>query len=1035
MRIKLLVSTVMLMLCTLSFRSYAGASGGTATSNLKLSYLFQQDTTKKDTTKKAVPATTPQPVAAPAPQDTTKGKVITGIVVDEKSLPLPGVGIKTASNKTTVTDGTGKFAIATTSPSELISFTYVGYAPLSRAAGAGTAPLSIRLAPAEGETLQDVQIVAIGYGNLKQKEVTSAVTHIDTAQFRQGGARNALDLIQGKVAGLNITRSSGSNPNSGPSVQLRGVVSVTGSASPLFVIDGIPGGNPDLLQQDDILSVDVLKDGSGAAIYGTSANAGVILITTKKGKPGAPEFNYSAYLRTESIQNRLDFLTADEFREKINSGALDQIDYGGSEDLYGKLINKGNLSQNHNLSLSGGTDKTSYRASLNYRDLEGIALENDRKEYTVRLNVNQKGLNDKLNVQMNLASNFNNANLLGGGGWEEELTKNPTKLIFNPDGSYYSDTQSTNQYARLFQETSYRKQQTSSADAKADLDIITGLKASVFGSVQRNSYIDGGYAQLNSENSIENSDYPRGGYAFKSTFLSQSFALEPTLTYTKTIADNHSFTAVGGYSYRYYIEEGQDASNRGFLNDQFNEDNLSQGQALADGKASIGSFKNDNTLIAFFGRVNYAFAGKYLAQFILRREGSSKFGENNKWGSFPAASIGWNISQEKFMENVKFVNYLKLRAGFGVTGNSGFQNNASRVTLSTGGKYLYPDGTYRETYGPSRNANPFLKWESKREVNIGADFTLFNSKLTGALDVFNRTTKDLLDTYATPQPPYVQESVFANVGTISSKGIELALSYNAIKTDNFTFSMDFTGSTISNKLNSYSNDIFTVEYKTFGGIGGAGDLGDAITTYEGEKLGVFWGKRFAGFDDAGKWLFFNRNGEKVRNDQINNSKDRSVTDLAPIGNAIPKYYASYTANFTYKNFDFRVFLRGKFDYDILNTTALSYGNPSIAGINYLQDAFTKYSQIKDTYMYSDYYLENGTNVKIDEVTLGYRFKLKSKQIRNIRVYATGQNLATLTGYSGNDPDFVQDTGLGPGIDSRGAYPSTRSFLFGINVGF
>jgi TonB-linked SusC/RagA family outer membrane protein len=1035
MRIKLLISTVVLLICTLSIRSYAGASRGDAFSNLKRSYIFQQDTTKKDTTKKVVPATAPQPVATPAPQDTTKGKVITGIVVDEKSLPLPGVGIKTASNKTAVTDGTGKFAIATTSPTELISFSYIGYAPVSRAAGTGAAPLSIRMAPAAGETLADVQIVAVGYGNLKQKEVTSAVTHVDTAQFRQSGARSALDLVQGKVAGLNITRSSGSNPNSSASVQLRGVVSVTGNASPLFVIDGIPGGNPDLLQQDDILSVDVLKDGSGAAIYGTSANAGVILITTKKGKPGAPEFNYSSYVRTEVIQNRLDFLSAGEFREKINSGELSQIDYGGNEDLYASLINKDNISMNHNLSLSGGSDKTNYRASINYRDLQGIALENDRKEYTVRLNVNQKGLDDKLNVQMNLASNFNNANLLGGGGWEEELAKNPTKLLFNPDGSYYNDTQSTNQYARLFQETSYRKQQTSSADIKADIDIITGLKGSVFGSVQRNSYIDGGYAQLNSERSIEDQVYPRGGYAFKNDYLSQNFAFEPTLTYNKTVGEQHSFTALAGYSYRYNIEEGANTSNRGFLNDQFNEDNLGQGIALADGRAGLSSFKNDNTLIAFFGRINYSFAGKYLAQFILRREGSSKFGDENKWGNFPAASVGWNISQEKFMENLKFVNYLKLRAGFGVTGNSGFANNASRVVLSTGGRYLYPDGSYRETYGPDRNANPQLKWESKQEINVGADFTLFNSKLTGALDLFKRTTKDLLDTYVTPQPPYVRESIYANVGTISSKGIELALSYKAITTTDFTFSMDFTGSTISNKLNSYSNDNFKVLYKTFGGIGGAGALGDAITTYEGGNLGEFWGKRFAGFDENGKWLFFNRNGDKVRNDQINNSKDRNITDLALIGNAIPKYYASYTANFTYKNFDFRVFLRGKFDYDILNTTALSYGNPSIAGVNYLQDAFTKYKDINDTYMYSDYYLENGTNVKIDEVTLGYRFNLKSKKVRNIRVYATGQNLATITGYSGNDPDFVQDTGLGPGIDGRGAYPSTRSFLFGVNVGF
>lgn len=1032
--------------------------------NYSLNY-FQQDTTKKDTSKKdtskkvpvAKPAdsvkapvnplggaspviATPPPTepAVPTATATPAGQAgqntITGVVLDEKNIGLPGVGIKVRGKAGgSVTQENGKFSIKVSAPTDVLEFSYIGYATRSLPAGNGSTPLSVKLVPSDSQKLDEV--VVVGYGTLKTKEVTSAVTHIDTAQFRQGGARNALDLIQGKVAGLNITRSSGSNPNSGPSVQLRGVVSVTGSASPLFVIDGIPGGNPDLLQQDDILSVDVLKDGSGAAIYGTSANAGVILITTKKGKPGAPTFNYSAYIRKEFIQNRLDFLTADEFRAKIASKQIDAIDRGGDNDLYNLLVNHGNLSQNHNLSLSGGTDKTSYRASINYRDLEGIAKENDRKEYTLRLNVNQKGLDDKLNIQMNLATNFNNANLLGGGGWEEEQAKNPTTLIFKPDGNYYFDNQSTNQYARLFQETNYRKQQTSSADLKADLDIIKGLKASVFGSVQRDSYLDGGYALIASENSVENSDYPNGGYGFKSNFLSQAFALEPTLSYNTVIAKRHSISAVAGYSYRYYIEEGQDANNRGFLNDQFNEDNLNQGQALADGKASLGSFKNDNTLIAFFGRVNYAFDGKYLAQFILRREGSSRFGDNNKWGSFPAVSVGWNVTEENFMKNIKWVNYLKLRVGYGVTGNSGFENNASRVVLGTGGKYLYPDGSYRETYGPTRNANPFLKWESKRETNIGADFTLFGSKLTGSLDLFDRTTKDLLDTYTTPQPPYVQSSIFANVGTISSKGIELALSYTAVKNKDFTFSMDFTGSTIKNKLDSYSNDIYTVKYKTFGGIGGAGDLGDAITTYEGEDLGVFWGKRFAGFNAQGKWLFFNRNGEAVTNDKINYSKDKDLTDLAPIGNAIPKYYASYTANFAYKNWDLRVFLRGKFDYQILNTTALTYGNPSIKGSNYLSEAFDKYSQINDTFMYSDYYLESGTNVKIDEVTLGYNFKLKTKLIRNLRVYATGQNLATITGYSGNDPDFIQDTGLGPGVDNRGAYPSTRSFLFGVNVGF
>ncbi|TDQ08815.1 SusC/RagA family TonB-linked outer membrane protein [Pedobacter metabolipauper] len=1015
MNTRVLLSTAILC-CMLCFRSYAHSF--TKTTSLNFNYLLQDSTVKQ-------PAT-------PAVQDSTKQKVITGIVVDEKSLPIPGVGIKTASNKTAVTDANGKFSIATTGPTELISFSYLGYNVQSRAAGSGNAPLSIRMVPSEGVELENV--VVVGYGTLKSKEVTSAVAHLDSAQFRQSGARSPLDLIQGKVAGLQITRGSGSNPNSGPSIQLRGVVSVKGSASPLYVIDGIPGGNPDLLQQDDIASIDVLKDGSGAAIYGTSANAGVILITTKKGKPGPPQFNYSSYIRTESVYNRPDFLNADEYRQKIASGELVREDFGSSTDFFDDLINKNNFSQNHNLSLSGGTDKSSYRGSINYRDLEGIALENGRKEYSLRLNINQRGLNDKVNFQMNLATNFNNANLLGGGGWESEATKNPTLSNFNPDGSYRFDTQSTNEYARLFQETNYRKQQTSSADAKVDIDLAKGFTGTIFGSVQRNSYIDGSYRMLASEDSQENSDYPNGGYASKGTALFQDFAVEPTLQYTTTIAEKHNITALAGYSYRYHIEEGQAASNRGFLNDQFNEDNLNDGLALSEGKADMSSFKNDNTLIAFFGRLNYSFNNKYLAQFILRREASSRFGENHKWGNFPAVSLGWNISSEDFMKDVTFINYLKLRGGYGVTGNSGFSNNASRLTLGRGGKYIYPDGTYRETYGPDRNPNPDLRWESKRELNIGLDFTMFNSRLTGALDVFKRTTKDLLDTYTTPQPPYIRAEIYTNVGQISSKGIELALSYQALKGKEFTWSMDVTASTLSNKLDSYSNSQFTREFIEFGDIGGAGALGSAIVTYEGGALGEFWGKRFAGFDAEGKWLFYNRNGEAVSNAQINPSRNRNTTDLVPIGNGIPKYYASWTNSFSYKNFDLRIFLRGKFGYDILNTSAIAYGNKTWTG-NLLKSAFTKYSAINDTYMYSDYYLESGSHLKIDEVTLGYSFKLKTQFVRNLRAYVSGQNLATISGYSGNDPDFIQDTGLGPGIDGRGPYPTTRSFVFGVNVGF
>jgi TonB-linked SusC/RagA family outer membrane protein len=979
----------------------------------------------------------------------TTGIPIKGVVKDEKGLPLPGVSVKIKGVATGVsTDTNGAYFTNVPATTTILVFTFVGYSPKEVTVGSET-NIPVQLAPA-ATTLKNVEVVAIGYGNISAKEVTSAVAHVGVEDFRQSGARNPLDLVQGKVAGLQISRPGGSNPNANVSVQLRGAVTTQGSGAPLYVIDGIPGGNPNLLQQDDIASVDVLKDGSGAAIYGTSANAGVIIITTKKGKSGPARFDYSTYVRKEFLQNRPDFMTATQYKQRIASGELKQTDFGHETDFFDKLINHDNFSHNHNLALSGGTDQTSYRASVNYRNLEGIALQNNLEEYSMRFNVNQKGLDNRLNVQFNLATNVRKANLNGGGGdyeegeaggWESESTKNPTLSNFNDDGTYRFDLTSTNELARLAQETNYRKQQTTSADAKVDMEFIPGLKGSLFGSVTRDSYNDGKYRLKASEESMENSAFPGGGYAFKGDYLSQKYAFEPTLSYAKVI-DKSSFTVLGGYSYRYDIEEGSTAANRGFLNDLFHEDNLNDGSALGLGKAEMSSFKNDNTLIAFFGRANYAFDNKYLVQAIFRREGSSKFGTNNKWGNFPAISAGWNVTEEDFMKDIKAVSYLKLRVGYGVTGNSPTSNNVSSVLLEGGGKYLFPDGNYFQTYGPNRNNNPDLKWETKRELNIGVDYRLFDNKLSGSIDVFKRTTKDLLDTYASPQPGYVRENIFTNVGTISSKGIELALGYEAVKTNNFSWNIDVTASTTKNIIDSYSNDLYKVNYITTGGIGGAGDLGNAFVTFEGSEIGLFYGKKFAGFTPEGKWLFYNRNGEKVLNDQINNSlNDKENTDLQVLGNAVPKYYASWTNNFTYKNWDLRIFMRGKFGFDVLNTTALSYGNKTWSG-NLLNDTFTKYKDINDTYMYSDYYLESGSFVKIDEVTLGYNFKLKSKAVRNLRIYATGQNLLTVTGYSGNDPDFILDNGIGNavdgktlGLDTRGPYPSTRSFLFGVNVGF
>ena len=964
----------------------------------------------------------------------SQSRTISGKVLDASGhSPLPGVTVQVkGATIGTQTKVDGSYSLNVPSGTITLVFTFVGYKTEEFPLGASNT-VNISLA-ADVTSLKDV--VVVGYGTQKKQEVTSAITSIEPTDFRQSGARNALDLVQGKVAGLQITRTGGSNPNTSPAIQLRGVTSLTGSMSPLIVVDGIPGGNLDLLQQDDIASISVLKDGSAAAIYGTQANGGVIIVTTKKGVKGPARVTYNNYFRKEFKSRIPKFLTADEYAAKIADGEINAIDKGYRTDFVDLLVNHDNLTQNHNLAFSGGGEQSNYRASVYYLNQEGILKENERQQYGGRLSITSKGLNDRLTSQFNLATNFNKSNLLtDGGNLQGYYTFNPTYSPYNPDGSWYFEQTSTNELARLHQQTDIRQQQTTSGDAKVSLDIVKGLKASIFGSVTRDSYSEGGYADLLSELSVEN--YDSSGYAWQSSFLNLKYAIEPTLEYNITVNKDHNFTAIGGYSYRYEVEQYFDASNYGFVNDIFEENNLGAGNQLLTGKASMSSYKNDNKLIAFFGRVNYNYKDKYMASVILRHEGSSRFGANNKWGNFPALSLGWNMRDEPFMQGATFLDDLKLRAGYGVTGNSGINNYSSLVTLGTGGNYLNPDGVWRQTYGPNKNPNPDLKWERKSEYNVGVDFSFFKGRLSGAIDVYKRITKDLLENVTTQLPPFVTSSIYANVGQVSSKGVEITLSGVPVRTKDFSWTVDLAFSNSKNILDRYSNELYTIKYQSYADIGGYGALGNAIRTYEGDRIGNFYGKRFAGLTDSGDWLFYKADGTKASADQLDSEKDFAV-----IGNAVPKVYLGITNTFKYKNFDLRAFLRGKFGYNILNTMEMFYGSKASLPSNVLKTAFTKNGKITGGYQYSDYYIEKGNFMKLDELTLGYTVPFKSKKtIQSLRLYLTASNLFIITKYTGNDPDYVRDTGLTPGVDalnasdSRTPYMGTRGFMFGLNVGF
>lgn len=957
---------------------------------------------------------------------------VSGTVVDQNGNPLLGVTVKIKGTSSgTVTDSEGRFSLTGIPEKAVLEVSYVGYdtkeVPIN-----GQTDIKITL-NASSTGLNEV--VVVGYGTQKKKAITSAITNVDAKDFNKGGETSPMNLIQGKVAGLTITNTERGNPNAAASIQLRGITSIDGDLAPLIVVDGIPGGNLDLLQQDDIASISVLKDGSAAAIYGTRANGGVIIVTTKKGKSGPPQFEYSTYFQHDAVAKRPDFLSASQYRALIKKGIVtENNDYGATTDLYDSLLNHNNLSQYHYFSASGGSEYTNYRASIYYNDAEGIAKQNSRQEFGGRININQTGLNGKLKMDMNLASDINNANLLGGsdGDFEQAVQWNPTAPIHKEDGSFfqYEGYNSYNPMSRLAYRIDRREQQTFSGDARLTLDVYKGLSISGFGSYQRNNYNDRNFRSSDDWDQRPSSDYQGLAYASKSNHLDWQKTFESTINYNTIINENHSIQALLGYSYQYASTEEFNVDNNGFTSDAYKDWDLGAGSAINNTqlpRPGMGSNKWDNTLVAFFGRLDYAYKGKYFAQLVLRHEGSSRFGANHKWGNFPAASVGWDISQEDFMKNISFVNNLKLRVGYGVTGNQGIPDYQSLVTLGTGG--VYPqDGTFYQTYGPSRNPNPDLRWEKKKEWNAGVDFLLLKNRLSGSLDVFKRNTVDLLYNYTAQVPPYVQSSLLTNVGSISNRGAELQLSFEAINKGDFKWEVGFTGSSLFNKMTSLSNDIYKATYLEFYGLPSPGNLGSAIRVVEGGSVGNFYGKRFAGFDKDGKFLFYKADGSKAT------AADMSTGDLAVIGNGVPRYMASLNNFFQYKNFDLTIFFRGKFHYDILNLKELFFGNKKWLPNNVLESAITKNDKLNDDPQYSNYYLENGSFLKLDNITLGYNFSFKSAYIRSLRIYVTGQHLATFTGYSGVDPE-LQDTGFETGIDARGFYPATRSFTVGLTMGF
>jgi len=957
-----------------------------------------------------------------------QAKVISGVVKDANGELLTGVSVRIAGTASgTITDLNGVYKLQAKTGQSL-EFSYIGFVSQTIPVGEST---TLNVTLKEDNKVLD-EVVVVGYGSMKRSEIATAITTVKAEEFNISGAanRDVRSVLEGRVAGLAVTRTGGSSPTDGVAIQLRGVVSINGSKSPLVIIDGIPGGNLNLLRADDIESIEVLKDGSAAAIYGSSANAGVIIISTKKGQEGRSIVEYSTYANRYYKANTPEFFNAEEYKSALSSLGFDTDTYdrGGNSNMYDELINKNNLSHSHSLSVSGGTKSTSYRASLFYNQLEGVAKANEREQWGGRLSLTTKGLNDMLTFQTNISTNFDSMDRLGNEGWESVLRANPSNPIYKEDGSFYEDYASDeNKLARLSQQKNIRNENTTGLDAKAILEPIKDLKISLMGSMTRNTYDDNKYYNKNSRTSYDS--YNNGGYAYKSHYVNNKGAIEPTVEYSKTLFDKQKFAVMGGYSWQQEIWESFEAWNVGFLNDATEENDLGAGSYLTTGKAGMGSDKQESTLIAFFGRFNYVFDNKYIFQASLRHEGSSKFGPNNKWGNFPSVSLAWNVTHEKFMQAVPTISSLKLRLGYGETGNSGISPYQSFSTLGTGNPYLTDAGTWQQTYGPNKNPNPNLKWETKKEWNLGIDFGVMKNRITGAVDVYKRQADDLLMTGVTaPIPANIHSTYTTNIGSVSSSGIELTLNAVAVSTKSLKWDIMLTASKLfSNKLDKFSAN--SADYYSTGDISGYGALGNAVRLYEGDDIGNFYGKRFAGFDEKGEWLFFNKNEEKVSASKMTDA------DQTVIGNGVPKWNMGLTNTVRYKGFDLTVGFIGKFQFDVLNRQKMAYGNIKTlrSGYNVLRSALT--DGIDASYQYSDYYLEKGNYLKLDNVTLGYTLPRNILPIvSSARFYVSGRDLLFITSYSGETPE-LDDTGLAPSMAPYARTPLTRSITVGCNIRF
>ncbi|WP_160715868.1 TonB-dependent receptor [Chitinophaga solisilvae] len=948
-----------------------------------------------------------------------KGKV-TGA---DDHTPLPGVTVQVKGTAIgTLTDENGNFSLDAPSGGVLL-FRYVGYEQLELPVKAA---MEVALKKSSSAL---TEVVVVGYGVTQKKDLTGSVVSVTPKDFNKGIISNPVQVLQGKVAGLVISKPGG-NPNGKVSIRLRGASSLSASSQPLFVVDGIPGIDINVVPPDDIVSIDVLKDASAAAIYGSRGANGVIIVTTRRGREGAPQVSYSGYVGFDRISNTYDVLDASRYRKYLKDNNIDAsaFDFGANTN-WQKAITRTGLSHSHNISMGGGKDHTRYSASVNYLNNEGVVLNSGLERIIGRITLDQGIFDNKLRIglSMNFVGEKNKYAGLDPDDqgdnriWEQSVAYNPTAPVYNPDGSYFEKLDINDNYNPVALANQIKHQRAFNkfiGAAKITYDITKDLTYDLLLGLERASSDRGLYYSKKSP-VIEGAG--SNGSATRESKTWDNKTLETYFTYGKQW-QHHNLKVTAGYSWQNFYSNNMRAGNTRFVSDIFGYDNLGAGQA---DQPAVSSGAGANSLISFIGRVFYSYHDKYLLTGTIRRDGSTRFGKDQKWGTFPSASFAWRMTQEPFLQGHSWLEDLKLRVGYGVTGNQEIDNYKSPLTYSPGGKVL-DNGQWVTSYAIGQNENPNLRWESTAQFNAGLDFSIFKGRITGTLEYYDKRTKDLLFNYNVPSPPYLFPTILANVGQISNKGVELSLSAGVIEKKDFSWNVSFNISRNYNEILSIANDQFKSDAIYAGKVGARGLTAvEIVKVVPGYSIGTFYIPQYDGVDANGNQQFKDLDGS--------GSFDfRSDSRVA--GNGLPKYQAGLANTFRYKNFDLNFLLRSLFGYQIFNATELVLSDrfSRLPGRN----AMAKYadSNIRGTYV-SDRFIENGAFLRLDNLTLGYNIPAgKSKYFANPRVYFSGQNLFVITGYSGLDPELPID-GLAPGIDNRNVYPKTRSLAVGFTVNF